>query len=68
MLGVTKQYSQVMPLTICVEKSVHVVFDESDQVTSNEQEEDFEIGLTRFTSDITNLEDEEPKIKEKPND
>ena len=58
-LGVMKQYFLVIPHIVrhtkcstkkplCVEESVHVLFDESNSLSENDvQDEDFELGLTK---------------------
>lgn len=56
----SKAYRVYNKRTMCVEETIHVIFSELDDVPDLQEQDDFEIGLNRFTGS----DDEEvPKLK-----
>ena len=59
----SKAYKVFNRRTLCVEKSVHVLFDESNSlIENNAQDEDFELGLAHKDLLFTHEEGKNPQV------
>ena len=56
-------YKVLNKRTLCVEESVHVIFDESNSLVENDaQDEDFELGLAKNDLLLTHEEGKNPQV------